>query len=501
MHRAGWAAIAVAIWSLGTAEFVWELVYSNLDDPPYPSWADLLYLGFYPASYVGVVLLFRARARGVPAGIWLDGLTAALAAGAIGAAVLVEVVLDTTSGSLSTVATNLAYPLGDVFLLALVVGAFSVTRWRPGGAWLMIGAALAVAAIGDSIYLFQTARGTYVEGTLLDVTWPTALLLMAWAGWLDRGRARPVDATGRAFLAVPAVCAVLAVAVLVLDHFRPVNLLAVALATSALAAVVGRLVLTFRENGRAARPGATRRDHRPRHGARKPPSASWPISMMAVAVAEDERPWLLVIFDLDGFKGYNDSFGHPSGDQLLARLGHRLASRELRDVCVYRLGGDEFCLLAPVEGVDIEHLVDEAVKALTERGAGFEVTSSFGAVLIPEEAAQPSEALRLADARLYAQKHGKRATREQPHRPLLQALLEREPTLLRTHRGCRQACSRDRHAARARARRPRRAASRRAPARHRQARCAGRHPPQARSARLRRSGRSSAATPSSARAS
>ena len=199
VHRAGWAAIAVAIWSLGTAEFVWEYVYSNLDDPPFPSWADALYLGFYPASYVGVVLLFRARARGVPAGIWLDGLTATLTAGAVGAAVLVEVVLDTTSGSLSTVATNLAYPLGDVFLLALVVGAFSVTRWRPGGAWLMIGAALTVAAIGDSVYLFQTAKGTYVEGTLLDVTWPTALLLMAWAGWLDRGRARPVDATGRAF--------------------------------------------------------------------------------------------------------------------------------------------------------------------------------------------------------------------------------------------------------------------------------------------------------------
>ena len=410
VHRAGWAAIAVAIWSLGTAEFVWELVYSNLDDPPYPSWADLLYLGFYPASYVGVVLLFRARARGVPAGIWLDGLTAALAAGAIGAAVLVEVVLDTTSGSLSTVATNLAYPLGDVFLLALVVGAFSVTRWRPGGAWLMIGAALAVAAIGDSIYLFQTARGTYVEGTLLDVTWPTALLLMAWAGWLDRGRARPVDATGRAFLAVPAVCAVLAVAVLVLDHFRPINLLAVALATSALAAVVGRLVFTFRENGRLldqARLDAIT-DPVTGLGNRRRFVADLE---MAVAVAEDERPWLLVIFDLDGFKGYNDSFGHPSGDQLLARLGHRLASRELRDVCVYRLGGDEFCLLAPVEGVDIEHLVDEAVKALTERGAGFEVTSSFGAVLIPEEAAQPSEALRLADARLYAQKHGKRATR------------------------------------------------------------------------------------------
>ena len=111
-----------------------------------------------------------------------------------------------------------------------------------------------------------------------------------------------------------------------------------------------------------------------------------------------------------------------------ARLGRKLASHE-PNVDVYRLGGDEFCLLAPVDGVDIERLVDEAVNALTERGEGFEVTSSFGTVLLPEEATEQSEALRVADARLYAQKHGKRATREQPHRPLLQALLEREPAL------------------------------------------------------------------------
>ena len=404
---------------------MWEYVYSNSTIRPTrrgPTSVPRL----LPASYVGVVLLFRARARGVPAGIWLDGLTATLTAGAVGAAVLVEVVLDTTSGSLSTVATNLAYPLGDVFLLALVVGAFSVTRWRPGGAWLMIGAALTVAAIGDSVYLFQTAKGTYVEGTLLDVTWPTALLLMAWAGWLDRGRARPWTRPVAPFSRCPrsAPCSRWPCSYSTISgrsisspspsrprHWPPWS------------------VASCSHSGRTAGCWTARDWRRSRIRSRGSEIAvARGRSRAAVAVAEAERPWLLVIFDLDGFKGYNDSFGHPAGDQLLARLGHRLASRE-PNVDVYRLGGDEFCLLAPVEGVDIERLVDEAVNALTERGEGFEVTSSFGTVLLPEEATEQSEALRVADARLYAQKHGKRATREQPHRPLLQALLEREPAL------------------------------------------------------------------------
>ena len=56
----------------------------------------------------------------------------------------------------------------------------------------------------------------------------------------------------------------------------------------------------------------------------------------------------LVFFDLDGFKDYNDAFGHPAGDALLRRLAPALAAVGGR---AYRLGGDEFCLLvaAPLQ--------------------------------------------------------------------------------------------------------------------------------------------------------
>ena len=52
------------------------------------------------------------------------------------------------------------------------------------------------------------------------------------------------------------------------------------------------------------------------------------------------------MFDLDGFKSYNDTHGHPAGDTLLARLGARLAAAFTESGSAYRLGGDEFCLLA-----------------------------------------------------------------------------------------------------------------------------------------------------------
>ena len=175
-NRLAWSAIALGMTAYVAGELLWLGLYSGMESPPYPSFADILYLGFFPPVYIGIALLFRARVRGVGAGLWIDGVALALAAGALASAVLVDAVLDTTEGAPSTVVTNLAYPLGDVFLLALIVGAFSLTGWRPGRSWLFVAAALCVFAFGDSVYLFQTARGTYVEGTLLDLTWPLRAL-------------------------------------------------------------------------------------------------------------------------------------------------------------------------------------------------------------------------------------------------------------------------------------------------------------------------------------
>ena len=76
----------------------------------------------------------------------------------------------------------------------------------------------------------------------------------------------------------------------------------------------------------------------------------------------------LALFDLDGFKGYNDTFGHLAGDALLTRLGHRLAEAVAGTGVAYRLGGDEFCVLA--RGATSTATIDAAVEALTEPGGG-----------------------------------------------------------------------------------------------------------------------------------
>jgi PAS domain S-box-containing protein/diguanylate cyclase (GGDEF)-like protein len=151
----------------------------------------------------------------------------------------------------------------------------------------------------------------------------------------------------------------------------------------------------------------------------------------AVSRATKERPVMLLLFDLDGFKAYNDTFGHPAGDTLLARLGHRLAAAVGTRGTAYRMGGDEFCVIAPAEPEGLESLVDRAARALTEQGVAFHVTASYGSVLLPTEAVSPSQALRAADQRMYARKFfGSRASAgRQSTDVLLKVLSERSPDL------------------------------------------------------------------------
>ena len=138
--------------------------------------------------------------------------------------------------------------------------------------------------------------------------------------------------------------------------------------------------------------------------------------------ASREEPLVLMLFDLDGFKSYNDTFGHVAGDALLARLGRKLELAIAQDGSAYRLGGDEFCVLLPAEG-DVEGNVAAAAAALEERGETFTISASCGSVLLPHEAATTDYALQLADQRMYTHKHGRPSeAKEQAHDVLINIL-------------------------------------------------------------------------------
>lgn len=131
--------------------------------------------------------------------------------------------------------------------------------------------------------------------------------------------------------------------------------------------------------------------------------------------------YVLGVVDLDGMKRVNDERGHASGDDLLREFGRGLLAPGLQ---AYRLGGDEYALLATVTpGQDPTHWADllrrqvrEAVARVQEQG--YPADASLGVAAVPGDAGGATGALRRADARMYEDKRergtGRDAHRDEP---------------------------------------------------------------------------------------
>ncbi len=267
-----------------------------------------------------------------------------------------------------------------------------------------------------------------MEGTFLDALWPASMLCIALAAWSEGSRPAHPSLPARPLLLVPLVCGAAAVAVFVAGVSFSISSVAVLLAAATIGAVLVRLFFTLTENRELLELTRSEAITDPLTGLANRRKLLLDLDHACASLAE-RRTWLLALFDLDGFKLYNDSFGHPAGDALLVRLGTKLAHAAQGRGDVYRLGGDEFCLLVRGTVDEAAAVLDDAVAALVEHGEGFSISSSFGAVFLPEDARDTSEALRVADVRLYAQKRSRQARRDRAHDALVQALYEREPSL------------------------------------------------------------------------
>jgi diguanylate cyclase (GGDEF)-like protein len=430
--RWAWALMAFGLLTWTAGDLVWTLWLDDLANPPFPSLADPLYLAMYPAMYVALMLLLRTRRGRVSAGQWLDGGMVALALAAVGTGLILPTVLQLNDGRAIEDIVNLAYPLGDLTLLVFVVLAFALNSWRPDRMWACLGAAMAVDAVADLLFTYLEAKGTYVAGGILDTMWPAAMALLATAAWQPSRRRASQPVASFQIIALPLAFVAIALALLVGAAFTHITPAAVLLAAGALAAGILRAVLTFMDNIRMLRHSAhdAMTDGLSDLGNRRKLMRDLDIAVADADADADADPHTVVFFDLNGFKRYNDTFGHAAGDGLLARLGASLRAAVGDRGRAYRLGGDEFCLLLKGRVSTDDAIIGAATAALTERGAMFSVTAAHGLATVPDEATTTTAVLQLADQRMYAAKaRTSRSTPPRTHDVLMQILSERTPDL------------------------------------------------------------------------
>jgi diguanylate cyclase (GGDEF)-like protein len=370
--------------------------------------SDGLWLLLYPAAYAGIVLLARKDSRGPTAGVWMDGVVAGLGVTALGAALVVTPVLKAASGSAIAVTTNLAYPVLDLLLVALIVGVASLRGWRLDRAWRLLGLGFLTLALGDTIYLLHVTGGSTTSSVPANIFYMGGVGLIALAAWHPRSEAAAPRANGWSILVVPGVSAIAAIAILLYDHKHDVNDVTVTLASLTIVAAILRMAITFRDvrNLAEARRQAITDD-----------LTSLPNRRLFMQRAEDaiERSrdtdceMALLILDLDHFKELNDSLGHHAGDHLLRDIGPRLQNQLRESDTLARLGGDEFGLvLSPCSealALKIAGRLHDALKQPFEvEGLRLHVAASIGIAPFPSHAENAEQLMQHADIAMYEAK-------------------------------------------------------------------------------------------------
>jgi diguanylate cyclase (GGDEF)-like protein len=414
--RGPWIVIAVGLSLYAIGNLLWALWLEHVASPPIPSVCDGLWLALYPASYVGLVVLARVGHRRVPAGVWLDGIVAGLGICAAGAAIVFRPVLDSATGGTLAVATNLAYPVGDLLLAALVMGVLALRGWRLDRSWALLGAGFLVLCAADTIYLLQVASGSFDSSTVANVFYMSGVGLLAVAAWQPQTRVSVQNLQGWSMLLVPGAFIVTAIVLLALDHTYPLDPLARTLALLTLGAAFLRAGLSFRELRTLA---ATRRE------ALTDELTSLPnrrellrrVEQSVTAAGDEGGSVALLVIDLDHFKELNDTLGHHAGDDLLRQIGPRLVGVLRESDMLARLGGDEFALVlgAPSNRDAAVRVADKVRGALADpfdvADVSLHVAASIGIALFPEHAGTGQELLRMADVAMYEAK-GARTGRE-----------------------------------------------------------------------------------------
>ena len=417
--RSAWLALALACLAWAVGEAIWSFYELVLEDDPFPSIADLGFLGFPVGAVIALELFPGGGSAGDTRRRILDGLMVASAIGLISWATSLGAVVEAGGDTPLATGVSVAYPALDAALLMICVLVFSRSTSRRAPLACIAGG-LALMAFSDSAFAYLTAQDTYGAGSPVDLGWFFAFGLLALApltpGALkDEVEDDGVVVAGGLLAYVPLAAALAFVGVREMTGHQLTDIESV-LAILLVLLVLVRQYLTVRDNQLLVRALAGR-EAELRHQAfhdRLTGLANRGLYVDRVAHAlelhrRDARSLSICFLDLDGFKAVNDSRGHAAGDELLQQVANRFHGVLSQADTLARLGGDEFAVLLE-EGPPAVDVARGMLACLTRPfvvgGQEVSVLASIGVATVEQMDETPSvdELLRRADVAMYVVK-------------------------------------------------------------------------------------------------
>ncbi len=222
--RAAWLAIGLATvsWLIGSVG--WSLAYGARANPPFPTFADIFWLLWYPLIGFGIFRLVQARLQKFSWHRWMDGVAVMLVVLAAGVALIIE---PTSADSLRrplAIIVEFSYPTLDVLMIGAILGIYGLLGWRPDRMWILLGTGIVTMTVADSVYAVQEVGGVAGD-TRHSFLWTTGAVLIAYAAWVRTPEVRddPVEISGLRAVALPLLAQALAIAIQIYAFFDEIG--------------------------------------------------------------------------------------------------------------------------------------------------------------------------------------------------------------------------------------------------------------------------------------
>ena len=219
--RRAWLSFgtAMALWCIGT--IAWSIAYGGQANPPYPTFADVLWLLWYPFMAAGMVFLIRVRFRRFELHRWMDGVAVMLIVLVAGFGLVVQPLATHSTHSWLATVVDFAYPVLDVLLIGALLGVYGLLGWRPDAMWIFVGLGIAACACADAAFAVEEARGV-VESGHYDFVWTLGALFIAYAAWVRAPTVHDEDrnVTGMRAIALALIAQAMAIAIQIVAVFK-----------------------------------------------------------------------------------------------------------------------------------------------------------------------------------------------------------------------------------------------------------------------------------------
>ncbi len=386
--------IACGLWAIGSTistsnSFFTFQIPSNA--------VDICYSLFYPVLLFALIRTLTAR-RKIQALEIFDTLIMALGITSISAGLLIKPAMVHFSGSPESVFLSIVYPIGDIAILAITLTLVGLARKSVRSVLALSGILIFTAT--DLLFLYLSATSGYSFGSLTDDGWLLGIILIVESLYHHGGES---DFSER-FSAVALVLAILvSSAALLVSSLFPNYVPHFVLIPIFITILLGFLRMQF-----AIRQAKATNEER--ELARTDELTGLPNRRRFITELEllRRKEGTLLLLDLDGFKGVNDSYGHGAGDQLLKQIAIRFSRVLPHASLIARLGGDEFGVIVfgpPEAGLEVAQSLRSTLSyPFVLPQATVEVDASIGRVINDEADTTTQDLLRRADIAMYQAK-------------------------------------------------------------------------------------------------